>query len=158
MGAFQKKVPHVRFRKAMAKWTLSSRFVFNSLSGNPKGLVSAEVSAAEDLGQERSGGWINAQRSACTTFIVLLGSALLNLSETKCLQLPITSVKPSSSNEKHTPSICNVDRSFSRSSECVKESFIEIIALEKAPFDIAHWLQVPSLLCHIRQYIPFSSV
>lgn len=140
MRASQKKVPQVLFRKAMIKCTLSSWFVFNSLSGKPKGPVSAEISAAEDLGQERNGGWVNAQGSVCTTFIVLLGSALLNLSETKFLQLPITSVKASSGNEKHTPSICNVDRSFSRSTECVKESFTEIIALKKAHFDIAHWL------------------
>lgn len=52
-----------------------------------------------------------------------------------------------------TPGICNVDRSFYRPTECVKESIIKIIAFKKAHFDVAHWLQVHSLLCDIRQYI-----
>ena len=67
MKVSQKKVPQVLFRRAMGtKWTPSSWFVFNSLSGNPKGPVPAEVSAAGDLGQDRNGGWINVQRSVCT--------------------------------------------------------------------------------------------
>ena len=89
-----------------------------------------------------------------TIFVVLLGSALLNVSEMKFLKLPIISVKASCNNEKLTPGICYVDRSFYRPTECVKESFIKIIALKKAHFDIACWLHVHSSICHIRQYIP----
>lgn len=72
------------------------------------------------------------------TFIVLLGSALLKVSETKFLKLPIISVEASCSNEKLTPGICNVNRPFCRPTECVKESFIQIIALKKACFDVVH--------------------
>lgn len=153
----EKKVPQIVFRRAMVKRALTSRFVFNYLSGNPKGPVPVEVAAAGIwVKTEMVGGQMLREVAVLhsTIFIVLLGSALLKVSEAKFKKLPIISVKARCSNKKLTPGFCNVDRSFYRPTESVKESFIKIIALKKAHFDITHWLRVHSSLCHIRQYIP----
>lgn len=82
-----------------------------------------------------------------TIFSVLLVSALLKVPET-FFKYPIIAVKANYRNRKLLPGICNADRSFYKPIECVSKSFITLIALQKAHFVIAHWLQVCSSLSH----------
>lgn len=71
---------------------------------------------------------------------VLLGLALLEVSETKFKKLSIISDKSICGNEKFMLGLCSVDRSFNRPTQCIKENFIKIIALKKEHFDITHQL------------------
>jgi len=65
--SLSKHGPTGSLQKSHGEEDAQSWFVFNSLSGNPKGPVPEDVSAAGDLGQDRNTGWINTQRSVCTT-------------------------------------------------------------------------------------------